>query len=139
MLSNTLITNEIKNSVGAEVEFQRLSTDQRSTEFAVINETPNLAHRLKISHQETGAGFSRRRRSMVRFDQVVTSGVDSTKNVTVSAYLVLDAPVGALTTSTKMADVLAEVMSFCASTGADTTIKYDCTGNGAAALLSGGL
>jgi len=38
-----------------------------------------------------------------------------------------------------MGHVLAELMSFLASTGADTTIKFDGTGNGAAAILSGGL
>jgi len=139
MLSNTLNTNEVKNSAGTEVEFQRISQEERSTEFAQITEQPNLPHRLKISHQESGTGFSRRRRSVVRFDKDVASTVDTTKTVTVSAYMVLDAPLGALTASTELANVCAEVMSFCASLGASTTILYDCTGNGAATLLSGGL
>lgn len=139
MLSNTLNTNEIKNAAGTEVEFQRLSTEARKTEFAQITEGPSLPHRLKIAHQESGSGVKARRRSVVRFDKTVMSTVDTTLPVTVSAYLVLDAPVGALLANTEMANVVAEVMSFCATTGAATTVLFDCTGNGAATLLNGGL
>lgn len=137
MLS-TLNTNEIKNAAGTEQEFQRLSTNGRSTEFGNIAETPALPHRLKISHLETGSGLNKRRRSVVRFDKTVVSTVDSETPVTVSAYVVLDAPVGALAANTEMANVLANVGSFC-HTLATTTHLYDGTGNGAAALLSGGL
>jgi hypothetical protein len=139
MLSNTLNTNEIKNSAGTEVEFQRLSTSARATEFAQITEAPNQPHRLKISHQESGSGLAKRRRSVVRFDKVVASTVDTTKTCTVSSYLVLDAPVGALISSAEFTNVVAEVLSFCASLGASTTILYDGTGNGATALITGGL
>lgn len=139
MLANTLNTNEIKNSAGVEEEFQRLSSSERSTEFGKITEAPSTPHRLKVSHQETGTGFAKRRRSMIRFDKTVASTVDATKTVPVSAYCVLDAPIGALTANAEFVNVLANLMSFLASTGADTTIKYDGTGNGATALLSGGL
>lgn len=139
MLSNSLNTNEIKNSSGTEVEFSRLSTSDRKTEFAQVAETPSLPHRLNIAHQETGDGIKKRRRSLCRFDKTVMSTVDSALPVTISAYAVLDAPVGALTANTEMVNVIAELMSFLASTGADTTIKFDGTGNGASALLSGGL
>lgn len=139
MLANTLNTNEIKNSAGTEVEFQRLSSNDRSTLFAQITEAPAFKHRMTISHQESGSGISRRRRSVCRFDKDVASTVDATVTVTISAYLVLDSPVGALIANTEPTNVIAEVMSFCASLGASTTILYDGTGNGAAALLSGGL
>lgn len=139
MLSNTLNTNEVKNAVAAEVEFSRLSTNERATEFAQIAEAPSQPHRLKISHQESGSGITRRRRSVVRFDKTVPSTVDATKTCVVSAYMVLDAPVGALIANTEFANVQAELMSFCATTGAGTTVLFDCTGNGALALLSGGL
>lgn len=139
MLSNTLNTNEIKNSAGTEVEFSRLSTSDRATVFAQIAETPSQPHRLSISHQEIGSGMKKRRRSLVRFDKTVISGVDSTTPITVSAYAVLDHPVGASTSNAEAANVLAELMSFVASLGASTTILYDGTGNGAAALLNGGL
>jgi hypothetical protein len=139
MLSNTLNTNEIKNSAGTEVEFSHLSNSDRQRVFHQISETPSAPHRLVISHQETGSGMTKRRRSVVRFDKTVISSVDSVTPVTVSAYTVLDAPIGALTTSAEMANVIAELMSFLASLGADTTILYNCTGNGANALLNGEL
>lgn len=139
MLSTTLNTNEVKNSAGTEVEFQRIDTAGRKTVFAQITEPPALPHRLQVGHQESGSGLKLRRRSVVRFDKTVMSTVDATVPVTVSAYMVLDAPVGALATNAEMANVVAEVLSFCATTGAATTVLFDGTGNGAAALLSGGL
>lgn len=139
MLSNTLNTNEIKNAAGTEVEFSRLSTSARSTEYAQITESPALPHRLTISHQESGSGITKRRRSLVRFDKTVISTVDSITPVTVSAYAVFDFPSGAMAAITEGTNVLAELMSFMASLGASTTILYDGTGNGANALLTGGL
>lgn len=139
MLANTLNTNEIKDSAGVEVEFSRLESSARSTIFAKIGEAPSAPHRLSVKHQETGSGMSKRRRSLVRFDKTVISTVDNITPVTVSAYAVLDAPVGSLTTNAEMANVLAELMSFLATTGAGTTVLFNCTGNGADALLNGGL
>jgi hypothetical protein len=139
VLTNTLNTNEIKNSAGTEVEFSRIAISDRATEFAQIGEAPSSVHRLKISHLEVGAGISKRRRGLVRFDKTVISTVDSETPVVVSAYVVLDSPVGALIANTEPTHVLAELMSFLASLGASTTILYDGTGNGATALLSGGL
>lgn len=139
MLSNTLNTNEIKNSAGTEVEFSRLSTGDRTTTFAQVSETPSQPHRLMISHQENGSGMKKRRRSLVRFDKTVISGVDSSTPITVSAYAVLDFPIGASSSSAEAANVLAELMSFLATTGAATTVLFDCTGNGAKSLLNGDL
>lgn len=139
MLSNTLNTNEIKDSAGTEVEFQRLSTADRQTEFAQITEAPSAPHRLQIKHLESGSGLNKRRRSLVRFNKTVVSDVDNVTPVTVSAYMVLDAPVGALETSAELTNVVAELLSFCATTGAGTTVLFNGTGNGAAALISGGL
>jgi hypothetical protein len=137
MLSNTLDTNQIKNSAGTEVEFQRLSTSDRKTVFAAIGEAPSSPHRLTIQHSETGSGLNKRRRSVCRFDKTVISSVDSETPVVVSAYCVLDSPTGALTANTEPTHVIAELLSFMASLGANTTILYDGTGSGAAALLSG--
>jgi hypothetical protein len=139
MLSNTLNTNEIKNAAGTEQEFGRLLINNRETEFSLLTESPSLPHRLSIKHQETGSGVNGRRRSVVRIDKTVMSTVDTTLPVTVSAYMVLDAPVGALVANTEMANTLANLLSFCATTGAATTVLFDGTGNGAVALLSGGL
>jgi hypothetical protein len=139
MLTNTLNTNEIKNAAGSEEEFTRLSTEGRSTTFARINEQPSYPHRLIISHVETGSGLTRRRRSVVRFDKTVVGQVDATETMRASAYLVLDSPIGNQTTTALSADVIANLVSFCASLGATTTILFDGTGNGAASLISGGI
>lgn len=137
MLAITLNTNEIKDRAAVEVEFGRIATDMRSAEYAQLTEAPSAPHRLKISHQESGSGASKRRRSLVRFDKTVT-GV-STKPVVVSAYAVVDIPVGDLSTYDAAKDVLAELMSLCATTGAGTTVLFDCSGNGASALVQGTL
>lgn len=139
MLANLLNTNEVKNSAGTEVEFSRQRTSDRSVEYVQVNEPPATPHRLKISHLETGTGLKARRRSVVRFDKTSISTVDSITPVTSSAYLVLDIPKGGLLTTAEPANVLAELMSFCATTGAATTVLFDGTGNGAAALLAGSL
>ncbi len=139
MLANTLNTNEVKNSAGTEQEFTRLSTVGRKTEFALITESLALPHRLGISHQEVGTGLRKRRRSVVRFDKTVASTVDVTQTADISAYVVLDAPIGALLANTELVNVLANLQSFLSTTGAATTVLFDGTGNGATALLSGGL
>lgn len=139
MLNNTLNTNEIKNAAGTEVEFTRLRTEGRETVFAQIAETPALEHRLTIKHQETGASTKRRRRSLVRIDKDVVSGYDPTVTVTVSAYMVLDAPVGAMSSIAEATNAIAELISFTATTGAATTVLFDGTGNGSKALLEGSL
>jgi hypothetical protein len=137
MLSNTLNTNEVKNSAGTEVEFSRLSTNGRDTVFAQIAETPNAPHRLQISHQEIGAGANLRRRSRVTVSKTVT-GVSGVPRV-ITATTVMDIPVGDVSSLAESTHVLAELVSFIASLGASTTILYDGTGNGAVALLNGGL
>lgn len=140
MLSNTLNTNEIKNSSGTEQEFQHLEFPPgRKRTFALIGESPSQPHRLSISHQEVGSGVNLRRRSVVRFSRKTLSQVDSVTPVETLAYLVVDSPVGAMTSSTVLTDLLANLVSFVASTGADTTIKFDGTGNGAQVLLNGSL
>lgn len=139
MLSNTLNTNEIKNSAGTEVEFDHLSGNDRERIFAQKNENPSLMHRLSIKHQETGVGVKRVRRSVTRMDKTILSQVDSVTPVTISVYKVLVAPVGHLTALTEVAHVNAELSSFCSLTGADNTLRFDGTGNGDAALINGSL
>lgn len=139
MLANTLTTNEIKNAAGTEVEFVRWSTGVRETEFKASAETPASPHRLNVRHSESGTGLKLRRRSVVRFDKTVISSVDSVTPVVVSAYVVMDAPVGALTAATEMANVLSELGSFCFLTGADNTFLYAGTGTGAIVLLDGSI
>jgi len=136
---STLVTNEIKNAAGTEVEFTRLSSGDRKAEFAKISETPALPNRLLIAHTESGSGLSKRRRSVVRFDRTTAGEVDTTLNVKSSFYIVGDIPVGNLAAMTAPKDCLAQLISFVASLGASTTILYDCTGTGADALINGGI
>lgn len=139
MLSNTLNTNEIKNAAGTEQEFGRISQGEYQTEFALLTETPAYPHRLTVKHLEVGSGTDQRRRSVVRFDKVVAGTIDTTKTVTISSYLVVDIPKGNLSTYDEPKNVLANLLSFCATTGAGTTVLFDCTGNGATTLISGTL
>lgn len=139
MLNNTLNTNEVKDAAGTEVEFSRIQQSDRSTVFAKISESPALPHRLTVSHSESGSGLKRVRRSLVRIDKTSVSTVDDVTPITTSAYIVLVSPIGALEANDEMKAVLANLLSFCATTGAATTVLFDGTGNGAATLLSGGL
>jgi hypothetical protein len=132
-----LNTNEIKNPAGTEVEFTQISLGPRESKYRYLLETPAYPNRLTIKHAETGTGTALRRRSLVRFDKTVVGQVDVTKPMTCSAYMVLDFPVGNSVNWNVGQDVLAYLMSFCASLGATTTILYDGTGNGARALLTG--
>lgn len=139
MLPNTLNTNEVKNSAGTEQEFQRLAQNAQSTEFGLITEAPYTPHRLKIAHSVTGSGVNLRRRSLIRVDKTTVSGVDSTKTITTSAYIVVDLPSGLSANNDEVKNVIANLLSFCATTGAGTTVLFDGSGNGAQALITGGL
>jgi hypothetical protein len=137
MLSDTLVTNEVKDSVGTEIEFERINSEGRTTVFQTTNPTPGRPHTLTIKHQESGSGVSKRRRSTVRFDKVIVGQVDTTRTETISAYVVGDFPVGNMTAYTQVYEVLANLMSFLASDGSGTTILYAGTGSGAKSLALG--
>lgn len=140
MLNDTLNTNEIKNAAGVEVEFETQAEGPgRVHEFRQIGESPALPHRMSIAHQESGAGLTLRRRSKYRVDKRVMSTVDTAVPVTASAYVVVDFPVGAMTSDTEFKNVLAELINGLASTGADNVIKSDCSGTFAKELIGGGI
>lgn len=138
MLPQNLTTNEVKNAAGIEVEFVRGGLNKEGVqEFVKNNENPSSPLRLSIGHQEIGTGVSKRRRSVVRVVDTRNGTVDTSRKAPHIAYLVIDIPVGNIDDYSAAKDVLANLLSFCASTGADTAIKFDCTGNGAAALING--
>lgn len=132
-----LNTNEVKDAAGVEVEFTHRNAEGRKHLYQKIGESPSAPHRLGINHSETGAGLKARRRSVVRFDKTFTSQVDAVTPVVASAYVVVDLPVGHMTTSAEAANVLANAMSFVCTTGAGTTVLFDGTGTGAKCLLNG--
>ena len=139
MLNDTLNTNEVKDSAGLEVEFERMYSSGRTSEFAKTGESPATPHRMSIGHSEIGSGLKKRRRSVLRFDIKSVSDVDDITVVTTSAYVVLDNPIGAVTTNAEAANAIANILSFAATTGAATTVLFDGTGNGATALVNGSL
>lgn len=102
-------------------------------------EQPSYPHRLNIKHAEAGSGLNLRRRSVARFDVTNVGGIDTTKTKTTSAYLVLDIPIGNSANYDDAKLVMANLLSFCATTGAATTVLFDGTGHGAASLLAGSL
>lgn len=140
-LPTNLTNNEVKDRAGVEVEFIRQSTGpDRSTLFAKSGEVPSRPHRISVKHQETGTGVARRRRSVLRVDLSFVGLVDTTKIETVSAYIVVDMPVGNTTTANEVSDVLANLGQLCFTQGAaETAIRLDGTGYGAAALRYGEL
>jgi len=134
-LALVLNTNEIKNSAGTEVEFTRKNTAGSVIEYATITEAPNRKHRFKVQHQNTGTGLEEKRRSNVKFTKEVTGASGAVRSITWSCTM--EIPVGDLADYTEAKNVNAEGLSFCASTGADTTIKFDGTGNGSDCLVNG--
>jgi hypothetical protein len=137
MLSNLLTTNEIRNAAGTEVEFSRRGDyGPFGVEYFATSQGPSTPHTMRISHALSGSLLKARQRSVIRFDKRVQSTVDLITPVTISAYAVLDSPVGGLLANTEPTNVLAELMSFLASLGASTTILFDGTGNGAASMLN---
>jgi hypothetical protein len=133
-----LTTNEVRNAAGTEVEFQKISSNLRSVEWAQIAETPNLPHRLKISHEEIGSGLNRRRRSVTRIDKTVAGAVAGTY-VTVTCYEVIDIPIGNLSSLSEPANVHAELGSFCHTDGTASVFIYGGTATGALAMLNGAI
>lgn len=139
MLPTTLNTNEVKDRSGTEQEFQLLEAEGRKRVYALIGESPALKHRITISHSETGSGIRRTRSSVVRVDKESTSDVDNVTTVVSSAYCVSRFPVGARLTADEFKDVLANLLSFMATTGSGTTVLFDGSGNGAASQIAGSL
>jgi len=136
MLSNTLVTNEVKGAGGTEVEFHHLSSNGRQRVFHYRGAQPNLQHTLDISHAETGVGANRVRSSKIGFT-IEDEGVAPGTVAKFQAYAVLRYPIGNAAEDTNAKEVLAHLMSFLASNGANTTILYDGSGTGAQCLLVG--
>jgi len=141
MLPTNLNTNEVKESSGAEQEFSRFSQLGQTLIFKKVGEMPNAPHRLTISHKEIGDGASKRRRSLVRFDLTVDAGLDTAtiEPKICSAYAVVDIPVGVLVDYSDVTNLVANLISFLATTGAGTTVLFDGSGHGASALINGSL
>jgi len=139
MLPAHLVTNEVKNIAGTEVQYNRIRNSEREVVYEYESVSPSLPDRITVTHEEVGQGTKKRRRSRVRVDFTTAGEVDTATPAPCVANLSLDIPIGNITELDIAKQCLARLLSFCASTGADTTVKYDCTGTGAAALVSGSL
>jgi len=139
MLPQHLTTNEVKNSSGTEVEFNRAREEGTAVIFQRSGMQPAYPETIKIAHDVKGTGLSRVRRSVTRVDVTSVSEIDAVTPVTESHYLVSVVPEGHRTSTAKTATSLAYLMSLLASKGASTTILYDGTGYGAEAHVNGTL
>lgn len=139
MFPTHLTTNEVKDRTGAEVECSRIdpiagrglrfqSSASLGTAYPLI---------VSVNHDTAGSGLKLIRRSVLRVDKTRLSQVDGVTPITISVYTVAVIPLGHLTDQNTVADVIAHNNSLMASKGASTTILYDGTGYGAAALIEG--
>jgi hypothetical protein len=135
MLNNTLNTNEVKDRAGVEIELERRSTGPgQITEFKKLNETAGLPVRLSIKHETSGTGTKATRRSVV--EALITNENSDGEKVTSIARLSVVHPLGLADDYNGLKDAIAMILSFCATTGAATTVLLDGSGNGANALIN---
>lgn len=137
MLPANLTTNEVKNSAGTEEEFLWQSSSDRTKIYQKSGMAPNAEHTVKIQHQEVGSGLDLRRRSNTRVDKTIAGASGAPR--TISFYCVGDVPIGDLPNTNEIKNVLANLIALLASNGADTTVKFDCSGTMADALVNGTL
>jgi hypothetical protein len=138
-LPANLVTNEVKDRAGTEVEFLFREEVGRSREYMKSGEVPSLPYRLKVQHREVGKGASLIRQSNVTILGTLLSQVDLITPVQVRESRTLYVPQGHLTDLNVVKDIAAFMNSFCATLGAGTTVLYDGTGYGSAALINGTL
>lgn len=134
-MSVNLLTNEVKDRAGVEVEFEHQSSEGRTHIFQKKGMSPSCPTTLKIAHQVNGSGQSAVRRSNTRVDVGFTG--KSGKPCMCSAYKVLVVPEGELDDLNVVKDASAMLDSFCCTTGAATTVLFDGSGNGDSALING--
>lgn len=135
MLPTNLVSNEIKSSTGIEIEFNRWSSNERTVEYAKVGEAPNAEHHIKVSHQEVGTGIDARRRSAAIVTLQVTGVSGKLREHKFS--LVGDIPIGDIANYNDSKTALASLLSGAATTGAGTTVLFDCTGTLADAIING--
>jgi hypothetical protein len=135
-----LTTNEVKDRAGVEVQFLFFDdSPPRTRVYGRDAEAPNLPERIKVQHREVGKpGVTLRRQSNILFTKTVM-GSDTVTPVTIRGSISLDVPQGAINDFNAVKDVVAYMNSFMATTGAATTVLFDGTGYGSAALINGTL
>jgi hypothetical protein len=133
MLPNTLVTNEVKNAAGTELEFGRQKEEGPSVTFKYKLEPPNLPHYIRFSHREVGKGTELRSQSVEEVVKTVV-GVSGVPRKVITR-ITTDFPIGDLATMDEPKNVLAEAGSLAFLDGTGTTFLFAGTGLGASALL----
>lgn len=134
-LPTDLLTNEVKDRAGAEVEFEHLSLDGREHLYKKKGAAPNQPVILRIAHQVNGTGIEAVRRSVVRVDATLTGASGKPRNMFVQKTWSI--PEGDLADLNLAKDLSAMIDSFCATTGAATTVLFDGSGSGDSAGING--
>lgn len=138
MLPDTLNANQIKDKAGAGVNtFESVNDEGRTRLFRNTAAAYNRPHELAIKHRETGVGLKLIRDSVIICSLVVTG--DDGNPVKVEYLQRLRVPMGNLASQDPVKEVIANGLSFSATTGAASTVLFDGTGNGAIALRNGSL
>jgi len=140
MFPVALNTNEVKNSLGTEVEFQLWDKPSRGLIYQKTGESPAYTSRIGVNHAEVGTGLNKRRRSRLYCAIESPNEVDATApKVTNLVYAVADVPIGGTLLFTQITLAMAHLNSLLSSRGVSTTILYDGTGVGAESLINGSL
>lgn len=138
MLAESLNTNQIKNAAGTEKEFFKIGPlGDSGSKYQLIPQDITEPHVMNVRHAIEGTGVGRKRKSVIRFEKSTAGLVDATKQATCWAQVTTSVDIGNLENLDNLKEVLANLMSFLATTGAGTTVLFDCTGTGAVSILEG--
>lgn len=93
-----MYTNPIAASNGTStINFDYRGSQTNQSEYKDASAALDQPHTLKVSHQYSGSGLTRRRRTLTRIDRVVEDA--NGEQGTLSVYLVVDIPEGVSTTT----------------------------------------
>ena len=118
----TLNTNEVKDTAGTSITFERAFVEGSKIVYQKLNQAPNAEHNLTVAYSESGVGLKARARSVTRVDYTHLAA-DGVTMVTTTAYEVLDSPIGAIANNDGSKMALANLHSFCAGNGTAGLLK----------------
>jgi len=137
MLNAILNNNEVRNAAGTAIIMQSQGTVGRTHTYTYVGSDPRLVTTLTIKHQEVGTGARLVRESLVAAE-TCSIGADGVTIVKSRAQLKVSAPIGAVNSMAPVTDAVAYLLSFVGTTGT-STLLYNGTGTGAAAVLAGAI
>jgi hypothetical protein len=135
MLPLNLTTNEVKNSAGTEVEFDRQEANGRLVKYTKKGAPPNLDNTISVSHTVLGTGVDERRRTAI-LGYLEVTGASGVKRI-IRVNHTYDIPIGDIANYTDVITLDAQVGSFTYLDGTGTTFLFAGTGVGASAAVNG--